>query len=182
VSETVYSHDVDDDRMGCPPLPKERREVLGPLTSHQLVLCCRVAIRDWHQHIEKEHPVNEAQWNINRMLVNILEHLLEKEADPRKAAECRRLRRSIGIGEVQEEEDAVDLHELGMRLASDAVSKYWAHVTEGHSPPGESETEYLLRIVERVRRPSPPVTSYGQLDLLPGSVMGVPQHPGEHRS
>jgi hypothetical protein len=41
---------------------------------------------------------------------------------------------------------------VALRLAaSNAVSQYWARVTEGHSPPLESEQMYLRRLVERIR-------------------------------
>jgi hypothetical protein len=36
--------------------------------------------------------------------------------------------------------------------ASNAVSECWARVTEGHSPPAESEQMYLRRLVERIRK------------------------------
>lgn len=105
--------------MEFPPLPKERREILDPLTPEELLLCYRDANRDRREHIRKEHPDEDAGQNFDHIVVNILKHLLEEIADPRKAASGRRLRRSMGLPE----EEVVDLRERLQRIVSFTASK-----------------------------------------------------------
>jgi hypothetical protein len=140
-----------------PPLPKERREILEPLTPEELLICYREANRDRREHIGKEHPDEDAGQNVDHIVENILKHLLEEIADPRKAASGRKLRRSMGLPE----EEVVDLRErlrwireLLQRNVSFTASKFWAHVTTGHVAARGSSDEYLRGLVERVQRES----------------------------
>ena len=61
-----------------PPLPKERREILEPLTPQQLFLCCREANRDRREHIRKEHPDEAAAGTVDSMVEQIIKRLVER--------------------------------------------------------------------------------------------------------
>lgn len=140
-----------------PPLPKERREILEPLTPKELLLCHRETNRDRREHIRKEHSDEDAGQNVDRIVENILKHLLEEFADPRKAARGRKLRRSMGLPEeevVDPRERLQRIRELLQQIVSFTASKYWAHVTTGHVPLRGSSDEYLRGLVERVQRES----------------------------
>ena len=135
-----------------PPLPKERREILEPLTPEELLLCYREANRDRREHIRKEHPDEAAAGTVDSMLDKIIKRLLEEMTDPQKAAAGREFRRrSMGL---PEEEEVVDLREGLQWIASSIASKYWDHVTTGHATPRGSSDEDLRALVERVQRES----------------------------
>jgi hypothetical protein len=140
-----------------PPLPKERREILEPLTPKELLLCHREANRDRREHIRKEHSDEDAGQNVDHIVENVLKYVLEEIADPRKAASGRKLRRSMGLPEeevVDSRERLQRIRELLQWIVSFAASKYWTHVTMGHVAPRGSSDEYLRGLVERVQRES----------------------------
>jgi len=116
-----------------PPVPKEHLDILERLTPKQLLLCWREATSDRNKHIRKQHPGKDKGTPLDTSRQRLLEMLLAEPNPPIESAK------------------ALD----GLRwAASQTVSKYWTHVTEGHISPAESEEEYLRRLVERVLRGS----------------------------
>ncbi len=126
VLELVESSEV-------PPVPKEHLDILERPTPKQLLLCLREATSDRNKHIRKKHPGKDKGTPVDTSLQRLMESLLAEPNPP------------------IESENALD----GLRLAaSQTVSRYWTHVTEGHISPAESEEEYLRGLVERIQRES----------------------------
>lgn len=114
-----------------PPVPKGHLDVLEPLSPQELLRCYREANLDRYHHVRERHPDEGLETTVDTMLGHVMEKLAQ-HADR---------------GEVD------DSTLEGLRwAASRAVSRYRAHVTEGHTAPNESEDEYLRRLVGRVHR------------------------------
>jgi hypothetical protein len=138
------------DSSEAPPVPREvpteHLEVLEPLTARELARCIVEATNDRFDHVRSRHP-SERVGNTTK-LQHVLEKLLE---NPEYAAAVAR---STGLAGEPTDESATEGNNalVALRLAaSNAVSQYWAHVTEGHSPPAESEQMYLRKLAERIR-------------------------------
>jgi hypothetical protein len=136
-----------------PPLPKEQREILEPLTPQQLLLCVRVANRDRLEHLRTEHREEESPVNpvtVGNFFEAMGRRLVREIEDPRTAAAGREFRRrSMGIHEEKEE---VDRRDMLLEFASVSVSMYWAHVTTGHATSRESSDDYVRELARRVSR------------------------------
>lgn len=130
-----------------PQVPEEHLEKLKPLTARELGRCIVEATNDRFDHLRSRHP-SERVGNTTK-LQHVLDKLLE---NPDYAAAVAR---STGLASEPKDlgaPEGYDVLEALRRAASNAVSQYWSHVTEGHIAPDESEKEYLQRLVERIPR------------------------------
>ncbi|HJU58012.1 MAG TPA: hypothetical protein VJ774_04685 [Actinomycetota bacterium] len=134
-----------------PPVPEGHLDILEALSPQELLRCYREANIDRYHHIRKHHPNEDAGAYLDNFLSRVMERLIVS----RDRTEAKRLAINLGMSnepmDMDPEAERKSALE-GLRCAaSRAVSRYRAHVTEGHTAPNESENEYLQRLVERVR-------------------------------
>ena len=107
------------------PMPDHWRQILEPLTDRQLTECVRQVRWDRHEHVRAKH--SPKAYPLSWHLLDALEVLAERPV-------------------------VRDQHEVFMTVASDAVSEYWSHVTDGHRRHAGSVDRYLRWLVRRIQR------------------------------
>jgi hypothetical protein len=136
-----------------PPVPNEHLEILEPLTARELMGCVREANIDRCQHIHAHHPHGEDGATVDHWVDVLLKATVGRSGEAVRVAQSGGLAGEPTNTSVAEDNDVPGVVKW---CASNAVSKYWAHVREGHIPPAESEEGYLRGLVERVRRQDVP--------------------------
>jgi hypothetical protein len=111
-----------------PPLPKERRRILDPMTERQLARAFHQVRLDRHDHVRARH--SKRAYPLAWHAVVLMERLAE---EPR----------------------AHDWRGAFTHVLSNAASEYWSHLTEGHTAPPGSAEDYLRWLVLRMQRRRP---------------------------
>jgi hypothetical protein len=132
-----------------PPVPREHLAILEPLTERELLRCVREANMDRRHHVHSRHPLEEGGARCDHYVEVLLKAAVERSDEVVGVARSAEANESTDTGAA-----TYNLVDSARWTASKAVLEYWAHVTEGHIAPAESEEEYLRALVERVLRES----------------------------